>query len=78
MVNTKRMEDVQWLDVLMKEVPLYRKVATEELNGHFDNVWNKYAVDDDTMYIKIDDDIVSFVCHNLERLRIDPSTGLHR
>lgn len=59
MVNTKRMEDVQWLGALMKEVPLYRKVAAEELNGHFDNIWNKYAIDDDTVYIKIDDDIVS-------------------
>jgi hypothetical protein len=65
MVNTKRMEDVQWLYELIREVPLYSKVATEDLDGHFDNVWNKYAVDDDTMYIKIDDDIVSYIRCNI-------------
>ena len=67
MVNTKQMHHVRWLDELIREEPLYAKVATNELIGHFDNIWNQYATDDDTMYIKIDDDIVRPFFHHVGR-----------
>ena len=60
MINTKREDDVAWLDELIATEPLYSKKETEMKGGHFDNIWNRYATDENTMYIKIDDDIVSY------------------
>jgi hypothetical protein len=78
MMNTRRMEDVQWLDELMKDEPSYRKVATEDVNGHFDNIWNKHAIDENTMYIKIDDDIVGPALHAIrKKWDIDSVVGVH-
>ena len=59
MVNTQWEEDQKWLDELIKTEPLYKKILTESLGGHFNNIWNEHAQDENAMYIKIDDDIVS-------------------
>ena len=58
MVNTKYEEDQKWLDELIATEPLYQKKITTSLGGHFDNIWNRHAQDENTLYIKIDDDIV--------------------
>ena len=58
MVNTKFEEDQKWLDELIETEPLYQKKITVSLGGHFDNIWNRHAQDENTLYIKIDDDIV--------------------
>ena len=58
-MNTRNEEDIKWLDELITTDPLYRKVETAEKGGHFNNIWNRHATDKDTMYIKIDDDVVS-------------------
>ena len=60
MMNTKAKEDIQWLDELIKTEPLYRKIETNQTGGgkHYNNIWNKQATENDTMYIKIDDDVV--------------------
>ena len=60
MVNTKFEEDQKWLDELIETEPLYQKKITTSLGGHFDNIWNRHATDENTLYIKIDDDIVRF------------------
>lgn len=78
MVNTRRMEDVQWLDELIKNEPLYRKVATEDLKDHYDNIWNQHATDNDTIYVKIDDDIVRSSLHSIQQQwMIDRIVGIH-
>lgn len=58
-VNTKWPDDIEWLEGLLASEPRYRKIVTEAKGGHFDNIWNRHAQDPDTMYIKIDDDVVS-------------------
>ena len=54
-VNTRKEEDIAYLDGLVKGEPLYTKIALERLG--YNEVWEN-GVDRDNMYIKIDDDIV--------------------
>lgn len=55
-VNTDREDDIRYLDELVKTNPLYKKVVIPSLG--YNAVW-KNAVEEQHMYIKIDDDIVS-------------------
>ena len=57
MENTDNQEDLAWLDELMANEPLYKKLKVGG-GGAFDNIW-AHATANDTVYIKIDDDIVS-------------------
>jgi len=66
MENTKNEEDLIWLDTIMEHEPLYKKRKVG-VGGAFDNIW-QLAQEDNTMYIKVDDDIVwaifSALCHH--------------
>ena len=76
MINTKKEDDIKWVDELLKTEPLYRKVETLEKGGHYDNLWNNHATEDNTMYIKIDDDVVSLgSTHKLTILRLSLAPG---
>ena len=65
-MHTNRPEDIAWLeglvarDGLQDQYILLRddKVVNSvwELGGDFSYLWGKYATDDDTIYVKIDDD----------------------
>ena len=57
MLNTQEQMDREWLDELIKTEPLYKKFDTGESGGHYNSIWD-HAKDPDTMYIKIDDDVV--------------------
>lgn len=56
--NTNHQEDEDWLDQLIETEPLYRKVIMSHRGGWYHDVWNNVAIDEETMYIKIDDDVV--------------------
>ncbi|KAL9120093.1 MAG: hypothetical protein Q9187_003355 [Circinaria calcarea] len=56
MVNTNDKYDRRYLDDLTNSTELYKKVTLSE-TGHWANVW-AHATDNDTLYIKIDDDMV--------------------
>lgn len=59
MVHTTEKGDVKWLRKLTGGEPGYRFVDLGDCTtGHYGCIW-EYAVEDDTIYIKIDDDIVS-------------------
>lgn len=56
-VNTPREDDIAWLDMLVDDEPLYKKVTKPEMG--YNHIWE--LVEREHMYIKIDDDIVSSV-----------------
>lgn len=59
-VNTKKQADVAYLDRLINTTDLYRKVIidiSDESGENFRTIWAT-AVEENTLYIKIDDDIV--------------------
>jgi hypothetical protein len=56
MANTSNHKDQAYLDYLLTTSDLYKKIEPRILNM-FDEMW-AHATDPDTMYIKIDDDIV--------------------
>ena len=58
MANTENDFDLQFLDDLVKTTDSYKKFVVDEHS--FGNVWH-HATGKNTMYIKIDDDIVSIV-----------------
>ena len=58
MANTEKNFDLQFLDDLVNTSDSYKKFVVDEHS--FGNVWH-HAREKDTMYIKIDDDIVSIV-----------------
>ena len=55
MTNTDKHFDLKYLDYLVSTSEYYKKIVINELS--YDNAW-QHAVQNDTMYIKIDDDIV--------------------
>ncbi|EMR66140.1 hypothetical protein UCREL1_6874 [Eutypa lata UCREL1] len=58
MVHTTEKGDVKWLRKLTGGEPGYRFVDLGDCTtGHYGCIW-EYAVEDDTIYIKIDDDIL--------------------
>lgn len=62
MVHTEEKEDIVWLNALVKDVPDYKVVGQEKgcqsNNGRYGCLW-EHATADNTLYIKLDDDIVS-------------------
>ena len=67
MLNTKVERDIEWLDELVKTEELYSIVSAGEGNNHFDNLWAS-ATENNTMYIKIDDDVVRAPMSQTSRL----------
>ena len=53
--NTKKEQDLQYLDELIPTSPSYSRVDLPELG--FENVW-EHAIESSNLYIKIDDDVV--------------------
>lgn len=59
MAHTKEKDDVTWIEDLVKKTPGYKIVGKGKCEGEkYKCMWN-YAVEDKTIYVKIDDDIVS-------------------
>ncbi|KAI0893172.1 hypothetical protein F4806DRAFT_211908 [Annulohypoxylon nitens] len=58
MAHTKVEDDVEWVEELVKKTPGYKLVGKGVCEGKkYKCMWN-YAVEDNTIYVKIDDDIV--------------------
>lgn len=53
--HTDNQDDIDWLHDLVNKTSGYKYVPTK---GHFGDMWKQHVSDADTMYIKIDDDIV--------------------
>ena len=53
-VNTPNEDDIGWLDTLVDEEKLYKKITKPEMG--YNHIWE--LVEKEHMYIKIDDDIV--------------------
>ena len=53
-VNTHNEDDIGWLDTLVEEEELYKKITKPEMG--YNHIWE--LVKEEHMYIKIDDDIV--------------------
>ncbi|KAL6721411.1 hypothetical protein ACLMJK_000514 [Lecanora helva] len=56
-VNTKKEDDIAYLDELVTGESLYKKIVIENMG--YNEVW-EHGVDHENMFIKIDDDIVFF------------------
>jgi len=56
--NTNSQEDEDYLDRLIENEPGYSKVVMSHRGGWYDDVWNNLAIDENTLYFKIDDDVV--------------------
>lgn len=54
-VNTENLEDLEYLDELVKTADTYKKIVIPEFG--YNSIW-EHAVEPGHMYIKIDDDIV--------------------
>ncbi|KAL7620030.1 Mitochondrial-processing peptidase subunit alpha [Parahypoxylon ruwenzoriense] len=58
MAHTKDEDDVAWIEDVVKRTPGYKIVGKGDCEGKkYSCMWN-YAVEDKTIYVKIDDDIV--------------------
>ncbi|KAI1371014.1 hypothetical protein F4677DRAFT_457461 [Hypoxylon crocopeplum] len=58
MAHTKEEDDVAWVEDLVRKTPEYKLVGKGDCEGKkYSCMWN-YAVEDNTIYVKIDDDIV--------------------
>ena len=57
MANTDNHYDLTYLDVLVNSTEYYKKVVLNQ-TGSWSNIW-AHATDNNTLYIKIDDDMVS-------------------
>ncbi|KAF1981766.1 hypothetical protein K402DRAFT_398289 [Aulographum hederae CBS 113979] len=56
LARTDKKEDLDWLDVLVKTTPSYRRVNVSTIGDQYASAYD--VCEDGTMYIKIDDDIV--------------------
>lgn len=64
MAHTKEEDDVAWVEDLVSQTPEYKIVGKGDCEGKkYSCMWN-YAVEDNTIYVKIDDDIVSEQLHS--------------
>lgn len=62
MVHTKEDEDIQWLNRLVTKSQDYKIIGQKDCstnNSKYGCLW-KFATEDNTIYIKLDDDIVSY------------------
>ena len=60
LVHTKHEEDIAWLDDLVASVPGYTSTNVPDLN--YGLMWSNYMSREDTIYIKMDDDVVGLLC----------------
>jgi hypothetical protein len=56
LARTKRLRDLAWLDELVETSPYYRRQNLNFTNGDYRSAYN--FVQNGTLYVKIDDDIV--------------------
>ena len=56
--NTNWQEDEDYLDQLVAGEELYSKAIMSHRGGWYHDVWNNLASDENTLYFKIDDDVV--------------------
>ncbi|OJD11301.1 hypothetical protein AJ78_07895 [Emergomyces pasteurianus Ep9510] len=56
--NTEKQADLEWLDKLVPTSPLYKKIQIEKKRKGYARIWDSAITDPDTLYIKVDDDIV--------------------
>ncbi|KAI1826315.1 hypothetical protein F4861DRAFT_529868 [Xylaria intraflava] len=60
MAHTDDKDDIAWLNILVKKTPDYKIVGEEDCSKndrYYGCLW-EHAVDDNTIYIKLDDDII--------------------
>jgi hypothetical protein len=57
LARTQNEEDLDWLDQLVASEPLYIRQDVSTYGGEYASSYD--LIEDDVMYIKIDDDIVS-------------------
>jgi len=58
MAHTNKKQDLKWLDALIATNNRYSRV---DIEGDYSGLWREHATEPETMYIKIDDDIVSLL-----------------
>ncbi|KLJ05619.1 hypothetical protein EMPG_10896 [Blastomyces silverae] len=56
--NTENQADLDWLDTLVPTSPFYKRIPVEPQGKKYAKIWDNTVTDPDTLYIKIDDDIV--------------------
>ena len=62
--HTKKQEDVDWLENLVDRTPGYKSIRAE---GSFGDMWKQHVTESDTLYIKIDDDMVCTLVHHVPK-----------
>lgn len=78
MLHTDKQDDIDWLEDLIRRDSLeeYYKLLYQPdvgklwdgLGGHFSAIWGDFATDNDTIYVKLDDDL-TYIHHNaIERM----------
>ncbi|ODH13515.1 hypothetical protein ACO22_07178 [Paracoccidioides brasiliensis] len=68
--NTKNQNDLNWLDKLLPTSPLYKKISpdTDSERKGYARLWDSAVTEPDTLYLKIDDDIVYIDDHAIPKL----------
>ncbi|OJD24972.1 hypothetical protein ACJ73_03662 [Blastomyces percursus] len=56
--NTENQADLDWLDRLVPTSPSYKRIPVERQAKGYAKIWDRTVTDADTLYIKIDDDII--------------------
>ncbi|QSS50170.1 hypothetical protein I7I53_10757 [Histoplasma capsulatum var. duboisii H88] len=56
--NTENQGDLNWLDKLVPTSPLYRKISIDAQKKGYSKIWDSTVTEPDTLYIKMDDDII--------------------
>ncbi|PGH05499.1 hypothetical protein AJ79_06806 [Helicocarpus griseus UAMH5409] len=56
--NTKSQDDLDWLDKLVPTSSQYKKLPIDTQKEGYARIWDNAITEPDTLYIKIDDDIV--------------------
>lgn len=57
LARTEKQEDLDWLDALVAGEPLYKRRDVDTYGKSYASAYD--MCEDDVMYVKIDDDIVS-------------------
>ncbi|KKZ65826.1 hypothetical protein EMCG_01211 [[Emmonsia] crescens] len=66
--NTENQADLDWLDRLVPTSPLYKKIPIEPQTKRYSKIWDSTITDPDTLYIKIDDDIIYIADNAIPKL----------
>ncbi|PGG99059.1 hypothetical protein GX51_06476 [Blastomyces parvus] len=56
--NTDNQADLDWLDKLVPTSPSYKRITVQSEEKGYAKIWDSSVTDPDTLYIKIDDDII--------------------